>query len=105
MQFGRNPSLSVTHVEIRSKNAFKGHLHLESLTHKSQLYDSTTVGNETKHLDIYSAPALYLPHKKFRFLLGFFAVFLNISSNIPHRWLPKNHYYFIPRFCNSFLAE
>jgi len=50
MQFGRNPSLSVTHAKIRSKNAFKSHLHLECLTHKSQLYDSTTAGNETKHL-------------------------------------------------------
>jgi hypothetical protein len=49
MQFGRNPSLSVTHAEIRSKNALKSHLHLECPTHKSQLYDSKAAGNETKH--------------------------------------------------------
>jgi hypothetical protein len=49
MQFGRNPNLSVTHAKIRSKIAFTGHLHLECLAHKSQLYDSTTAGNETKH--------------------------------------------------------
>jgi hypothetical protein len=49
MQFGRNPNLSVTHAKIRSKSAFRSHLHLECLVHKSQLYDSTTARNETKH--------------------------------------------------------
>ena len=46
-------SLCNAFYEIRSKNAFKSHLHLECQTHKSHLYDSTTAGNETKHL-IYS---------------------------------------------------
>jgi len=49
MQFGRNPNLSVTHAKIRSKDAFRSHLHLECLANKSQLYDSTMAGNETKH--------------------------------------------------------
>jgi hypothetical protein len=39
-----------TCYEIRSKNAFRSHLHLECLNHKSQLCASTTAGNETKHL-------------------------------------------------------
>jgi hypothetical protein len=73
---------------IRSKNAFSSHLHLECLNHKSQLYDSTTVGNETKHLIhlLYSSFVSATPEPQIltRIVRGFPQYLIEHSTHTPN---------------------